>query len=135
MFGVVASRGCGAGHLVTGRVCWQETRSPLITFTMPKVPSEKLRSLASANKAKEFKRILETDLYPFLDRLPAAQQKSLLDILNNAGNKNVDLVGYDTRSTSISAGLKSLVKSIRSDWKNGYEEQVGLRFLERVYGS
>ena len=120
---------------MTGRVCWQETRSPLITFTMPKVPSEKLRSLASANKAKEFKRILETDLYPFLDRLPAAQQKSLLDILNNAGNKNVDLVGYDTRSTSISAGLKSLVKSIRSDWKNGYEEQVGLRFLERVYGS
>ena len=97
---------------------------------MPKIPSEKLRSLASSNKAKEFKRILETDLYPFLDRLPAAQQKSLLNILNNAGNKNEAevLVGYDTRSESISVGLRALVKSVNSNWKRGWEEQVGLHF-------
>ncbi len=94
---------------------------------MPKLPSEELRSSASSNKASEFKRILETDLYPFLDHLPAAQQKSLLNILNNTGNKNeaVDLVGFDTRSKSISAGLKALVKSVNSDWKNGWERQVG----------
>ena len=97
---------------------------------MPKLPSEKLRSLASSNKAKEFKQILETDLYPFLDRLPAAQQKSLLNILNNKGNKNeaVKLVGFDTRSESISAGLDALVGSVHSDWKDGHEEQVGLYF-------
>jgi hypothetical protein len=94
---------------------------------MPKLPSEKLHSLASSNKAKEFKRILETDLYPFLDGLPAAHQKSLLDILNNAGSQNeaVDLIGFDTRSKSISAGLKALVKSVKSDRKLGWERQVG----------
>ncbi len=97
---------------------------------MPKLPSEKLRSLASSNKAGQFKRILETDLYPFLDRLPAAQQKSLLSILNNTGDKNeaVELVGFDTRSKSISAGLRALVKSVNSNWKQGWEEQVGLHF-------
>lgn len=97
---------------------------------MPKLPSEKLRSLASSNKAKEFKRILETDLYPFLDGLPAAQQKSLLNILNNADSKNeaVELVGFDARSKSIAGGLRVLVKSVKTDWKNGYEEQVGLHF-------
>jgi hypothetical protein len=101
---------------------------------MPKVPSEKLRSLASSTKAKEFKRILETDLYPFLDRLPAAQQKSLLNILNNKGNRNeaTELVEFDTRSKSISEGLKALFKSVASDWKQGWEEQVGLHFCDAL---
>ena len=97
---------------------------------MPKLPSEKLRSLASSKKASEFKRFLETDLYPFLDGLPAAQQKSLLSILNGTGKKNeaVELVGFDTRSESISGGLRALVRSVKSDWKQGWEEQVGLHF-------
>jgi hypothetical protein len=112
---------------VTRRV----SRLRVFRAPMPKLPSEKLRSLASSNKAKEFKRILETDLYPFLDRLPAAQQKSLLDILNNnTCNKNeaADLVGFNTRSKSISAGLKALVESVDSDWKQGWERQVGSHF-------
>jgi RNase adaptor protein for sRNA GlmZ degradation len=97
---------------------------------MPKIPSEKLRSLASSNKAKDFKRILENDLYPFLDRLPATHQKSLLNILNNVGNKNEAevLVGYDTRSDSILVDLRALLKSVNSNWKQGWEEQVGLHF-------
>ena len=99
---------------------------------MPKIPSEKLRSLASSNKAKEFKRILENDLYPFLDHLPAVHQKSLLKILNNAGSKNEAevLIGYDTRSESISVGLSALIKSVDTNWKQGWEEQVGLHFWD-----
>jgi len=96
---------------------------------MPKIPSEKLRSLASSNKATNSSKFLKTTFTPQASLIvsPAAQQKSLLNILNTTGNRNeaANLVGYDTRSKCISFGLKTLVKSVKLDWEDGWEEQVG----------
>ena len=89
------------------------------------LPSEELRSLASSKKAKEFKQLLETNLYPFLDRLPAAQQKSLLAVLDNTSAAN-EATGFETRSKSISDGIKALLKSINADRWGGWEGQAGL---------
>jgi hypothetical protein len=95
---------------------------------MPEPLSKKLIALASLHEPHRFQELLENHLYPFLDRLPPKQQSSLRVILANASDKyeGAGLIGYEVRSKSIEKGLKDLVKHVKSDWKNGYDEQACL---------
>ena len=118
------------GHVTFFRVrrsnafefCQQLIFSSLMSTVLP---SEKLRSLAFSKKEKEFKQVLETSLYPFLDQLPATHKKSLLAVLDNTSARN-EVTGFEMRSKSISYGINGLLRSVQADqWGVNWEPQVG----------
>ena len=65
-------------------------------------------------------------MYSFLDRLPAAEKKSLIAVVTSASKdfEGVGRIDYASRFESITKGIEELKDSVRTDWKHGYEEQV-----------
>ncbi|KII85695.1 hypothetical protein PLICRDRAFT_45044 [Plicaturopsis crispa FD-325 SS-3] len=90
-----------------------------------KLPSDILATLESSHTPAEYKKILKKHVYPALDRLPAKEKTALVDALTKTSDdhKDAELVNFDGMKTSLSDQLKALAKSVRSDWKNGYETQ------------
>jgi hypothetical protein len=93
-------------------------------------PSGFLKSLASSHEPRMFQHILSKHLYPFLDRLPVQERKALVTELATAVSKyeGITLVGYEEKSKSFSRQLEALQRHVRTYWRQGYDEQVGLSF-------
>jgi hypothetical protein len=93
---------------------------------MTERPSELLKSLASFHEPPNYLKLLENHVYPFLDHLPPNQLDSLVAVLTTASNEynGVGLIRYESRSESITKGLKVLMAHIESDWHDGHETQV-----------
>ncbi|RDB16759.1 hypothetical protein Hypma_002383 [Hypsizygus marmoreus] len=93
---------------------------------MLRKPSEVLNSLGSLHDAETFHHILREHVFPFLDKLPTEQTASLVEALEDAEDDlaGASLINFDERSTSISKGIKELKRHVKSDWKEGYEEQA-----------
>ncbi|KAF7977957.1 hypothetical protein HWV62_2049 [Athelia sp. TMB] len=90
-----------------------------------KTPSTLLKSLASEHEPQNYLKLLEKHVYPFLDRLPAAEKKSLIAVVTSASKdfEGVGRIDYVARFESITKGIEELKASVRKDWKHGYEEQ------------
>lgn len=93
---------------------------------MAQRPSQFLKSLSSSHEQRHFQEILQKHLYPFLDRLPANEQKHLLAVLSNASGvyQGAQLIKYESRSEAISKKLVALEKHVKAHWKHGWEDQV-----------
>lgn len=89
-------------------------------------PSTLLKSLASQHEPENFLTLLQKHVYPFLDRLPAAEKESLIAVLTTASDEfaGIGRIDYLSRSKSIRKGIEEIEESVRKDWKHGYEEQV-----------
>jgi len=90
---------------------------------MSQKPSQLLHSLVSVHNTKE---ILRTQVYPFLDSLPADQTASLVKSLKEVATKlkGPGLIAYDANKKSIEHGLKTLRKSA---------EQSSRRYVSEVW--
>src|ERR1700683_72993 len=93
---------------------------------MTERPSELLKSLAAFHEPPNYLKLLEKHFYPFLDHLPPNQLDSLVAVLTTASNEynGVGLIRYESRSETITKGLKALIAHIKSDWHCGSETQV-----------
>ncbi|KII85698.1 hypothetical protein PLICRDRAFT_326053 [Plicaturopsis crispa FD-325 SS-3] len=88
-------------------------------------PSEILATLKSGHTPAEYLKILEKHVYPALDRLPAKEKTALVKALSKTSDdhKDAELVNFDGMQMSLSKQQKALAKSVRSDWKTGWQEQ------------
>ena len=73
--------------------------------------------------------MLEKYLYPVLDTLPADELSKITDALiiahrdrSNAQQK-INRIGYEEHKASLSGDVKDLLKHVKRDWHDGYEEQ------------
>lgn len=94
-------------------------------------PSEILATLKSGHTPAEYLKILEKHVYPALDRLPAKEKTALVKALSKTSDdhKDAELVNFDGMQMSLSKQQKALAKSVRSDWKTGWQEQVRARSM------
>lgn len=89
-------------------------------------PSEILKDLAAKNEPKDFLALLQKDVFPFLDRLSAKEKPKLIALLTKTAEENSGVadISYASTEKSLKGGVAALRKHVKSDWKNGYDEQV-----------
>jgi hypothetical protein len=92
---------------------------------MASKPSQTLQTLSREMSPSEFSKLLEKQVYPLLDTLPAAKHARLLEALEERTRKSV--VDYRAKEKALLKKVRALEKHIDDDWKNGYEEQVSFR--------
>lgn len=92
-------------------------------------PSTVLRALSVSTPPDTFIKLLEKQIYPVrLDSLPAAQKSTLLDALSHVeqarqSQEKLASIGYETHKRSLDNGVKDLLKHVKREWHDGYEEQ------------
>jgi hypothetical protein len=83
-------------------------------------------SQAREMSPSEFSKLLEKQVYPLLDTLPATKRARLLEVLEERTRKSV--VDYRAKEKVL---LKKVEKHIDDNWKNGYEEQASFRGMSQ----
>jgi hypothetical protein len=74
--------------------------------------------------------LLESHVYPSLDKLPSTQRDELNRVLASAEYDykriaaNVDGINYDAKKESLDEQMKTLQKSFQRDWEFGSERQA-----------
>ncbi|KDQ53538.1 hypothetical protein JAAARDRAFT_197346 [Jaapia argillacea MUCL 33604] len=113
------------------------TRLPLPAPT-PTKPSSVLTSLSQSLPADAFNTLLVTHLYPLLDALPPDQRESIFHTLEDVKKESdrtqsiLDHIDFEGHQASLEGGMKALLKHVKMDWDEGYEEQGEM--MERIAG-
>lgn len=92
-------------------------------------PSAVLRFLSTSLAPETVLGMLEKYLYPVIDALPSDELSKITDALviahrdrTNAQQK-INKIGYEEHKASLSGDVKDLLKHVKRDWHDGYEEQ------------
>lgn len=102
-------------------------------------PSDVLRRMSSKAPANTFLKLLEKNLYPALDEIPTEVQSHIIERLELAQQeadqaaKLLNLIQYDVRKESLNGQVKDLLKDVKRDWHDGYEEQGLVNNLDHFH--
>jgi hypothetical protein len=115
-----------------------QKRNPnyLMSLSPNQRPSSTLRALSASLPPDTFIKLLEKGLYPVLDALPSAHKTAISEALSDLKHESdqtsrkLKAIGYDEHKKSLDEGFKALNKSVKRDWKHGYEEQG--RMMEEI---